>query len=154
YRFAFILTGCGRLSPVDTGILDSAIRNPKNRLFVVGVRAPSVSAVSLPRVMVDIGLLESRLSESAMIRTEGARAAQASVERIELKSNDGTILRGSWWRRESPRGVVVIAHGYGEHGGGYWRVAEALGSRLELDVIATDFRGHGHSGGRRGVVRS
>jgi alpha-beta hydrolase superfamily lysophospholipase len=47
---------------------------------------------------------------------------------------------------------VIISHGYGEHGGGYWRVADALGGRLEADVVAMDYRGHGRSSGRRGVV--
>ena len=48
---------------------------------------------------------------------------------------------------------MIVSHGFGEHGGGYRRVAEVLGARLELDVIAVDYRGHGRSPGRRGVVR-
>jgi alpha-beta hydrolase superfamily lysophospholipase len=71
---------------------------------------------------------------------------------IELRSADGTLLRGRWWRRPAPRGMVIISHGYGEHGGAYWRLAEAIGGRLEVDVVAMDYRGHGRSGGRRGVV--
>ena len=62
-------------------------------------------------------------------------------------------LRGRYWRRPAPRGVLIVSHGFGEHGGGYRRVAEALSERLEIDVIAVDFRGHGRSPGRRGVVR-
>jgi alpha-beta hydrolase superfamily lysophospholipase len=48
---------------------------------------------------------------------------------------------------------VIIAHGFGEHGGTYGHVAQALGEALDLDCVAVDFRGHGASGGRRGVVR-
>ena len=49
---------------------------------------------------------------------------------------------------------MIISHGFAEHGGCYRRVAEALGTRLELDVIAVDYRGHGRSPGRRGVVEA
>jgi alpha-beta hydrolase superfamily lysophospholipase len=62
------------------------------------------------------------------------------------------VLKGRWWRRVAPRAVLVVAHGYGEHGGAYRRVAEAIADRSEVDVIAVDFRGHGRSPGRRGVV--
>jgi lysophospholipase len=79
--------------------------------------------------------------------------AQALVRDIEVRSVDGMSLRGRWWRRQSPRGVVIVSHGFAEHGGCYRRVAEALCSRLELDVIAVDYRGHGKSPGRRGVVK-
>jgi alpha-beta hydrolase superfamily lysophospholipase len=48
---------------------------------------------------------------------------------------------------------LIIAHGFGEHGGTYRHVAASLGTALDLDVIAVDFRGHGSSPGRRGVVR-
>ena len=84
--------------------------------------------------------------------SERTTAVQTSLREIELRSPDGTVLRGSWWRRPAPRGIVIISHGFGEHGRGYRRVAESLGGRLELDVIAIDYRGHGRSGGRRGVV--
>jgi alpha-beta hydrolase superfamily lysophospholipase len=48
---------------------------------------------------------------------------------------------------------VIVVHGFGEHGGGYRRVAEMLGARLDVDVVAVDLRGHGMSPGRRGFVR-
>lgn len=47
----------------------------------------------------------------------------------------------------------MISHGFGEHGGAYGHVAEALAPALEIDVVAHDFHGHGRSTGRRGVVR-
>ena len=82
---------------------------------------------------------------------EGDVAARARD--IEVRAADGLMLRGRWWRRAEPRGTLVIAHGFGEHGGTYRHVAEALGTRLDMDVVAVDFRGHGRSPGRRGVVR-
>src|SRR5271154_7142863 len=88
-----------------------------------------------------------------MIPRQGMATAQTQVREIEVRSADGTMLRGRWWCRPGPRGVVIIAHGFGEHGGSYRRVADGLGSALDLDVVAVDFRGHGRSPGRRGVVR-
>jgi alpha-beta hydrolase superfamily lysophospholipase len=49
--------------------------------------------------------------------------------------------------------MVIVAHGFGEHGGAYAHVAEAVGPALDIDFLAPDFRGHGRSPGRRGVVR-
>jgi alpha-beta hydrolase superfamily lysophospholipase len=76
----------------------------------------------------------------------------APPQDVELRAADGLLLRGRWWRRQAPRGVIVVVHGFGEHGGAYRRVAEQLRARLEVDVVAVDFRGHGQSAGRRGVV--
>jgi lysophospholipase len=87
-----------------------------------------------------------------MTSSEGMATAESRLREIEVRSADGLMLRGRWWRRPAPRGVVVVVHGFGEHGGGYRRVAEMLGSRLETDVVAVDLRGHGTSPGRRGVV--
>jgi alpha-beta hydrolase superfamily lysophospholipase len=80
-------------------------------------------------------------------------AAAGAVRDIEVRAADGLMLRGRWWRRAEPRGVVVITHGFGEHGGTYRNTAESLGSALDVDVVAVDLRGHGRSPGRRGVVR-
>ena len=59
----------------------------------------------------------------------------------------------TWLPAGSPRGAVVIAHGFAEHGGRYAHVA----SRLVGDgvvVRAPDHRGHGRSDGKRtSVVR-
>jgi alpha-beta hydrolase superfamily lysophospholipase len=87
--------------------------------------------------------------------TPGERMAtsQTRTGDIEVRSTDGLILKGRSWRRQAPRAVVVIAHGYGEHGGAYRRFAEAAAERSDFDVIAVDFRGHGRSPGRRGFVR-
>jgi alpha-beta hydrolase superfamily lysophospholipase len=57
------------------------------------------------------------------------------------------------WRRwdppTSPRGAVLLAHGYAEHLGRYAHVAEHLLAR-GLAVAGVDHRGHGRSGGPRG----
>lgn len=51
----------------------------------------------------------------------------------------------------SPRGTVVIVHGYGEHGGRYGHVAERL-TREGYRVLAPDHHGHGESEGTRGRI--
>lgn len=75
------------------------------------------------------------------------------LEEATLTTDDGTPLHVRCWPSVESRGVLLIAHGLGEHGGCYDRFAEVLVNRPGLvDVVAFDFRGHGLSGGRRGVV--
>lgn len=81
-----------------------------------------------------------------------AAEVESPAEPIEVVSFDGLALRGRWWRRSRPRGTVVVAHGFGEHGGTYGRFAAAIGRALDLELVAVDFRGHGRSDGPRGVV--
>jgi alpha-beta hydrolase superfamily lysophospholipase len=88
-----------------------------------------------------------------MIKSEQLATAESVVRDIEVRSTDGLTLRGRWWRRPAPRGVAIVSHGFAEHGGCYRRVAEMLGARLDFDVIVVDYRGHGRSPGRRGVVK-
>lgn len=78
--------------------------------------------------------------------------AQSPPRDITIRSFDGLPLRGWHWTRPAPRGVIVIVHGFGEHGGCYRHVADAIGPAADVDLIAPDLRGHGRSPGRRGVV--
>ncbi|MBV8610287.1 MAG: alpha/beta hydrolase, partial [Singulisphaera sp.] len=55
---------------------------------------------------------------------------------VSIPTPDGLVLRGRHWARPNPRGVVIVAHGFGEHGGCYRHVAEALGPALEVDFVA------------------
>jgi alpha-beta hydrolase superfamily lysophospholipase len=73
---------------------------------------------------------------------------------VEVPSTDGLALHAAYWSHPTPRGVVVIGHGFGEHGGCYAHVASALGRGAQVDVLAPDLRGHGLSPGRRGVVKT
>lgn len=63
--------------------------------------------------------------------------------------NDTRIVYDLWSPDNAEiAGVMVLAHGLGEHARRYDHVAERL-SELGLAVFAPDHRGHGRSGGKR-----
>ncbi len=81
------------------------------------------------------------------------RDAQPGQRDVELKPEDGMTLAARLWEAPTPRATLVVAHGFGEHGGCYEPLARWLVDDPGVDVLAFDFRGHGRSGGKRGVVR-
>ncbi|MGO8965323.1 alpha/beta hydrolase [Mycobacterium sp.] len=62
------------------------------------------------------------------------------------------IVYDVWTPDTDPRGVVVLAHGLGEHARRYDHVAARFG-REGLVTYALDHRGHGRSGGKRVLVK-
>ncbi|HPZ94946.1 MAG: alpha/beta hydrolase [Mycobacterium sp.] len=62
------------------------------------------------------------------------------------------IVYDVWTPDTEPRGVVVLAHGYGEHARRYDHVAQHFGE-AGLVTYALDHRGHGRAGGKRVRVR-
>ena len=62
------------------------------------------------------------------------------------------IVYDVWTPAAEPRGVVVLAHGYGEHARRYDHVAQKFGE-AGLAMYALDHRGHGRAGGKRVRVR-
>ncbi len=58
---------------------------------------------------------------------------------------DGIEITGTRWTVESPRAVVHIVHGLGEHAARYGRLAHAL-NQAGYCVYADDHRGHGRTG--------
>ena len=62
------------------------------------------------------------------------------------------IVYDVWTPDTQPRGVVVLAHGYGEHARRYDHVAQRFGASGLL-TYALDHRGHGRAGGKRVRVR-
>jgi alpha-beta hydrolase superfamily lysophospholipase len=66
----------------------------------------------------------------------------------------GVDIHLKWWaprRVRSTKGMVVIAHGGGEHSGRYQHVADRFTSS-GYGVFAVDHRGHGESGGKPGLI--
>lgn len=59
----------------------------------------------------------------------------------------------TWLPEGTPRAVVVLVHGVGEHCGRYGRLVEAL-VQAGYAVAGYDMRGHGRSGGQRGHIDS
>ncbi|MGV0836817.1 alpha/beta hydrolase [Mycolicibacterium thermoresistibile] len=62
------------------------------------------------------------------------------------------IVYDVWTPETAPRGVVVVAHGFGEHARRYDHVAHRFGE-AGLAMYALDHRGHGRSGGKRVYVK-
>ncbi|MBV8487204.1 MAG: alpha/beta hydrolase, partial [Planctomycetaceae bacterium] len=60
---------------------------------------------------------------------------------LTIPSRDGVKLKARCWSVPEPRGILVVAHGLGEHGGTYAHLARAIGSLLNFEIIALDFRG-------------
>ncbi len=62
------------------------------------------------------------------------------------------IVYDVWMPDAGVRGVVALAHGYGEHARRYDHVAQRFGE-AGLATYALDHRGHGRAGGKRVRVR-
>src|SRR5436309_3402518 len=56
------------------------------------------------------------------------------------------------WSAGTPRVIVLLAHGYGEHAGRYEHLAGRLVDELDAAVYAPDHRGHGKTDGATGLV--
>jgi alpha-beta hydrolase superfamily lysophospholipase len=72
-------------------------------------------------------------------------------EEIIFGASGRRILFRSWLPANRPDPVVVIAHGYGEHGGRYEHVAARL-NEAGYAVYVPDHHGHGRSDGPRGRI--
>jgi alpha-beta hydrolase superfamily lysophospholipase len=62
------------------------------------------------------------------------------------------IVYDVWTPDVTPRAVMILSHGFGEHARRYDHVAERFG-REGLMTYALDHRGHGRSGGKRVLVK-
>lgn len=67
------------------------------------------------------------------------------MQEFVLNASDGGSVACYKWLSASPRAVVHIAHGMGEHARRYDAVARAL-NQAGYHVYANDHRGHGHTG--------
>ncbi|WP_433089593.1 alpha/beta hydrolase [Dactylosporangium sp. CA-052675] len=75
-------------------------------------------------------------------------------EELALTGGGGVrIVYDAWLPEAAATGVVVLAHGMGEHARRYDHVVERLGD-IGLAVYAPDHRGHGRSEGKRLLARS
>lgn len=65
--------------------------------------------------------------------------------------SEGRIFFRRWDPPEAPVRIVLIVHGYAEHGGRYGHVADEL-TRRGAVVYADDHLGHGRSDGERALI--
>lgn len=75
------------------------------------------------------------------------------LESNYILSSDGLKLYYIISNLESPKAVVCLLHGHGEHVGRYQHVMAHLAEN-DIACVAFDFRGHGKSEGRRGHMPS
>ena len=68
-----------------------------------------------------------------------------------FQGSECEIVYRVWNPVGEPRRIVVVVHGYAEHGGRYGHVAEALAARGAV-VCGPDHIGHGKSGGERALI--
>ncbi len=73
-------------------------------------------------------------------------------ERIFDGADGVQIVYDVWTPDSPPRGLVILAHGYGEHARRYDHVAARFGA-AGLITYALDHRGHGRSSGKRVYLR-
>ena len=66
---------------------------------------------------------------------------------------DGLRLSGQIHSPETPRAVMSLVHGFGEHQGRYEPMITYL-SAQNIAVVTMDLRGHGTSEGKRGVCQA
>jgi len=76
-----------------------------------------------------------------------------TANRIEVRIDRGTLLRGRAWCADKPRALVAVIHGLGEHSGRYAALASDL-VRARFTVVCLDLPGHGESPGPRGDMKS
>ena len=65
------------------------------------------------------------------------------------KSKDGLEMFAQSWAPETPKSIVCLVHGLGEHSGRYSHAGKAL-AEAGFALVTFDLRGHGKSGGQRG----
>jgi alpha-beta hydrolase superfamily lysophospholipase len=73
------------------------------------------------------------------------------MEEHSFSGSEGSVFYRTWPAEGEPQRIVVLVHGYAEHGGRYAHVAEALSARGAV-VYAPDHIGHGHSDGQRALI--
>lgn len=70
---------------------------------------------------------------------------------LNLNTSDNLLLYLRSWLAPTPRALVVLTHGFGEHCGRYRGLAQALND-AGVSLFSYDLRGHGLSHGPRGFV--
>ena len=75
----------------------------------------------------------------------------ACLEDLWTEPSSGRTFSYRLWKPTSPRVLLILIHGFGEHSGRYQPFAQALAEQ-GICVAAPDLWGHGRSGGKRGDI--
>ena len=84
--------------------------------------------------------------------SEGVMSAY-SYKKGSFAAKDGIEISYQKWTVDSPKGVVVLVHGLGEHAGRYMNIINTMRDK-GVSFYGADHRGHGSSGGKRGHIMS
>jgi fermentation-respiration switch protein FrsA (DUF1100 family) len=100
-----------------------------------------------------IGVLTGPLEQQLVYQPSGPAKANFETpnlarEDVYFTSADGVKLHGWYCPAKTPRGVVLFAHGNGGNLSSRWERYRLLANRLELTVLAFDYRGYGQSEGK------
>jgi len=77
--------------------------------------------------------------------------AAAAERTTSFAGSEGDIFLRTWEPAGTATAVVVVVHGYAEHGGRYGHVADAFAAR-GWATVAPDHLGHGRSDGERALI--
>jgi fermentation-respiration switch protein FrsA (DUF1100 family) len=100
-----------------------------------------------------VGVLTGPLEHQLVYQPSGPAAADFETPHLEREdvwftSPDGVKLHGWYCPAKNPRGYVLFAHGNGGNLSSRWERYRLLANRLELTVLAFDYRGYGQSEGK------
>lgn len=77
--------------------------------------------------------------------------AAAAEHAMTFAGSEGDVFVRCWEPAGTATAVVVVVHGYAEHGGRYAHVAEAFAAQ-GWATVAPDHLGHGRSAGERALI--
>lgn len=92
-------------------------------------------------------------AENPKMTEANGQVDRLPVEEAYVTSGGRVRLFTSVHPVQLPQGVILLAHGLGEHSGRYGHVIHRLQER-NLSVVRFDMRGHGRSEGKRGHAPS
>ena len=73
------------------------------------------------------------------------------MKEARFQGSEGAVVYHRWDAIGEARGVVILVHGYAEHGARYAHVAARLNAQ-GFGVYAEDHLGHGRSDGERALI--
>jgi acylglycerol lipase len=109
--------------------------------------------MSEPLVPDAAGIPDPAASPPGGTLVDALEADREHVEGLLQGAAGAKIYWQAWLPPSTPRAVVVIAHGVGEHSGRYGHVAGRL-TAAGFAAYALDHRGHGCSSGPRALIDS